>query len=139
VTVPLRAAKHGIQSLQPASHGSALPARDQSLLAGRTVSQVWWFALILSAVIAVTDAILTHIVLITLLAVGPFCGLLTGRWVRTAIVGLWAVTLGVVLGFPDKIWDTRTQLVDLGTVAAVALLSTIAATLVERRRYQQIR
>jgi hypothetical protein len=30
-------------------------------------------------------------------------------------------------------------LVDLGAVATVALLSTVAATLVERRRYQQIR
>jgi hypothetical protein len=104
-----------------------------------SVNQVWGVALALCAVIAVTDAILTHVVLIALLAAGPFCGLLTGRWVRTATVGLWAVTLGLVLGFPDKIWDTRTQLVDLGAVATVALLSTVAATFIERRRYQQIR
>lgn len=139
ITLPLRAAKHGIQRLQPAHQGSAIPARDQSLLAGWSVSQVWWFALILSSIIAVTDAVLSHVVLIVLLTVGPFCGLLTGRWARTATAGIWAVVLAVLLGVPDKIWDTGTQLLDVSTVAAVALLSTFAATLVERRRYQQIR
>jgi hypothetical protein len=139
VTAPLRAAKHGIEHLQPAGRGSAVPARDQSLLAGRTVSQVWWFALILSAVIAATDVVLSHVILIALLTVGPFCGLLTGRWTRTATAGLWALALAVLLGVPDEIWDTRTQFVDLGAVAMVALLSTIAATFIERRRYQQIR
>lgn len=138
LTAPLRAVKHVIEHLQPASHGSAVPARDQSLLAGRSVSQVWWFALILSATIAATDAVLSHVILIALLAAGPFCGLLTGRWARTATAGIWAVALAVLLGIPDKIWDTRTQFVDLGAVAAVALLSTVAATLIERRRYQQI-
>ncbi len=132
VTAPLRAVKHGMQHLQPARRRS-IPALDQSLLAGRSVSQVWWFALVLSSAIAATDAILTHIVLITLLAAGPFCGLLTGRWARTAIVGIWAVCLAVILGFPDGIWGTRIQMVDLGTVAAVALLSTFAGTLIERR------
>ena len=134
VTAPLRAAKHGIEHLLPAGRGSAVPASDQSLLAGRTVSQVWWFALILSAVIAATDVVLSHVILIALLTVGPFCGLLTGRWTRTATVGIWAVALAVLLGFPDEIWGTRTQFVDLGAVTAVALLSTVAATLIERRR-----
>jgi hypothetical protein len=82
--------------------------------------------------------VLSHVILIALLAAGPFCGLLTGRWARTATAGIWAVALAVLLGIPDKIWDTRTQFVDLGAVAAVALLSTVAATLIERRRYQQI-
>jgi len=139
VTAPLRAAKHGTRRLRPARRGSGIPARDQSLLAGWSVSQVWWFALILSSMIAATDAVLSHVVLIALLAAGPFCGLLTGRWARTASVGIWSVALAVLLGFPDEIWGTRTQLVDLTPVAAVALLSTFAATLIERRRYQQIR
>ncbi len=133
ITAPLRMVKHGIARLQPTDRGSAAPARNQSLLAGVSVSQVWWFALLLTSIIAATDAILTHVVLITLLAVGPFCGLLTGRWTRTAVVGVWAVALAVILGFPDGIWGTHIQIVDLGTVASLALLSTFAATLIERR------
>jgi hypothetical protein len=139
VTAPLRATKHGIQRLQPARRGSAIPARNQSLLTGWSVNQVWGVALALCAVIAATDAVLSHVILITLLAAGPFCGLLTGRWTRTATAGIWALALAVLLGIPDEIWDTRTQFDDLGVVTAVALLSTVAATLVERRRYQQIR
>jgi hypothetical protein len=135
VTSPLRAVKRVIRHLEPARRGSVIPARDQSLLAGMSVGQVWWFALILSVMIAATDAIFTHVVLITLLVAGPFCGLLTGRWARTATAGIWAVVLAVLLGFPDGIWGTSTQLVDLGTVAGAALMSTSAATLIERRRY----
>jgi hypothetical protein len=139
VTAPLRAAKHGIQSLQPSGRVPAVRTSDRSLMAWWSVNQVWGIALALCAIIAVTDAILTHIVLIALLAAGPFCGLLTGRWTRTATVGIWAVALAVLLGFPDEIWDTHTQFVDLGAVATVAFLSTVAAMFVERRRYQQIR
>jgi hypothetical protein len=132
LTAALRAAKHGISRVRPVLRRSATPERNQSLLAGMSVSQVWWFALLLTSTIAATDTIFTHIVLITLLAAGPFCGLLTGRWTRTAIVGIWAVTLAVVLGFPDQIWGTSRQLVDLSIVAAVALLSTLAAIPIER-------
>jgi len=137
LTAPLRAAKHAIQRLQPAPSGSAIPAHDRSLLPGRSVGQVWWFALFLSLIIAVTDAVLTHVVLIALLVAGPFCGLLTGQWARAATAGVWAVALAVLLGFPDAIWGTRTQLVDIGAVACVALASTFAATLIERRRHRQ--
>lgn len=136
VTAPLRIAKRGILGLRPVPHRSPAPTSNQSLLAGMSVSQVWWFALLLTSIIAATDAILTHIVLITLLAAGPFCGLFTGRWARTAAVGAWAIGLAVVLGFPDGIWGTGIQMVDLGTVASVALLSTLAATLIERRLYR---
>jgi hypothetical protein len=71
-------------------------------------------------------------------AAGPFCGLLTGRWARTASIGIWAVVLAIPLGFPDHVWGTRTQLVDLSVVAAVALLSIFAAILIERRRYRTV-
>jgi hypothetical protein len=135
LTAPLRAVKHGIRRLKPVPRKTAIPARDQSLLTGLSVSQVWWFALILSLVIAATDVILMHVVLIVLLAAGSICGLLTGRQARTATLGLWIVALAVLLGFPDKIWGTRAQFIDLGTVVAVALLSIFAATLIERRRY----
>jgi len=135
ITAPLRATKHGMRRMRSARRGSGILASDQSLLAGRSVSQVWWFALILSSIIAATDAVLSHVVLIALLAVGPFCGLLTGRRARTATAGIWAVVLAVLLGLPDEIWDTGTQLLDVGTVVAVALLCTFAATVIERRRY----
>ncbi len=134
LTAPLRAIKRAVRASQPARRGSVLLARDQSLLRGMSVSQVWWFALALSAVVAATDAMLPHVVLISLLAAGPFCGLLTGRWAKTAAVGVWAVLLAVLLGFPDNIWGTGTEWVNLGTVATLASLSTLGAALIERHR-----
>jgi hypothetical protein len=134
LTTPLRAAKRGIRMLS-GYREVELPADDRSLLARWSVSQVWAFAFILSSIIAATDAILTNrIILIALLATGPICGLLTGRWTRTAATGIWAVILAVLLGFPDEIWDTRTLLVNVGIVAVVAILSTSAASLIERRQ-----
>ena len=121
-----------------ASTGQPAPGRDarhQSLLAGWSVSRVWWFALILSSIIAATDAMLSHVILIPLLAAGPFCALLTGRWVRTATVGIWTIVLAILLGLPDEIWGTHMQLVYLGFVAVVSLLSTSAATVIEKARY----
>ena len=112
--------------------------RDRSILAGWSVNQVWWFALALCSAIAATDAILSHVVLIAVLTAGPFCGAFTGRWAKTASVGLWAIVLAVPLGLADKIWDTRTQLVDLSAVALVALLSTLVAALAEKRSYHQM-
>jgi hypothetical protein len=109
--------------------------RHQSLLAGWSVSRVWWLALILSSIIAASDAMLSHVILIPLLAAGPFCGLLTGRWIRTATVGIWTIILAILLGIPDEIWDTHVQLVYLGFVTAVSLLSIFAATVIEKGRY----
>jgi hypothetical protein len=141
ITAPLRAAKHALQRL-PSTRPSALlstqlrpakPQREPSLLVGLSVSQVWWFALALTFLIAASDALIPHVVLIVLLTIGPFCALLTGRWTRTATVGIWALALAIPLAIPDKIWDTTTQLVDTTTVAVAALLSTSAASLIERR------
>jgi hypothetical protein len=139
LTTPLRAVKHTISRMRPAQRESVIPTSNRPLLAWGSVNQVWWFALILSSVIAATDAILTHIVLIALLVAGPLCGLLTGRWARTASAGIWAIALAILLGFPDQIWGTSTQLVDLSIVAGMALLSTCAAILIERRRYAHAR
>jgi hypothetical protein len=122
-----------------ASAGQSLPepdTRHQSLLTGWSVSRVWWLAFIISSIIAATDAVLSHVVLIPLLVAGPFCGLLTGRWIRTATVGIWAIALAIILGLPDEIWGTHVQLVYLGFVTVAALLSTSAATVIERGRYQ---
>ncbi len=120
---------------QSGAPGASIAPRARSLLPRWSVDQVWAVAFILTLVIAVTDAILTNrIILIALLVVGPLCGLLTGRWVKTATVGVWSVALAVILGFPDEIWGTRTQLVDVGAVVVVSVLSAYAATLVEKRQ-----
>jgi hypothetical protein len=141
LTAPLRAAKHGLGGMPPLLRGHLRPpggstplVAERSLLAGCSVRQVWWFALALCAVIAATDAVLTHVVLIAVLTVGPVCCVLTGRWVRTASVGLWAFALAVLLGVPDRIWGTHTQVIDLVAVATSAMLSTSAASLIERHR-----
>ncbi|HEY5261682.1 MAG TPA: sulfotransferase [Solirubrobacteraceae bacterium] len=105
---------------------------DLSLFGGLSIAQISWFALILCSVVAVTDALDSRVILIPLLVTGPLCGLLTGRWTRTAIAGIWAVVLAVLLCVPDEIWGTSTQLSYLGTVVAAALLSTSAATAIEK-------
>ena len=97
-----------------------VPAREQSLFAGWSIRRVWYLALAISSLVAATDAILgRHVILIGLLIAGPCCGLLTGRWARTATVGAWAIVLAVVLGVPDEIWGTSTHLVFLGAVGIV--------------------
>jgi hypothetical protein len=45
------------------------------------------------------------------------------------------VALGILLGVPDEIWGTHVQLIYLGFVAAVSLLSTSAAIIIEKGRY----
>jgi Sulfotransferase family len=124
-----------------ASAGQSLPEPDthhQSLLAGWSVRRVWWLSLILTSIIAATDAMLTHVILIPLLVAGPLCALLTGRWARTAAVGIWVVVLAILLGIPDEIWDTHMQVVYLGFVAAAALLSISAASVIEKSRYHTL-
>jgi hypothetical protein len=135
LTAPLRALKHGTQRLWQIPSESALHAYDQSLLARWSVRRVWWLAFILSMVIAITDAILDNgVILIALLGTAPCCGLLTGRWMRTATIAIWTVALAVLLCIPDEIWDTSTQLVNVSAVVAAGLLSTVAASFIERRR-----
>ena len=121
----------GRQPMPPA----LVPAHEQSLLAGWSIKRVWYLALAISSLIAATDAILgAHVILIGLLIAGPCCGLLTGRWARTATAGGWAIALAVVLGLPDGIWGTSTHLVFLGAVVIVAAVSTSSAAIIERRR-----
>ncbi|MGA9876762.1 MAG: sulfotransferase [Solirubrobacteraceae bacterium] len=108
--------------------------RDQSLFGNLSITQLSWLALILCSVIAVADALDSHVILIPLLVAGPLCGLLTGRWTRTAIAGIWAIVLAMLLCIPDEIWGTSAQLAYLGAVISVALLSTSAATAIEKGR-----
>jgi hypothetical protein len=137
LTAPLRAAKRAVRRMQPSDRASPVRASDRSLVSGWSVNQIWWFALALCATIAATDAILSHVALIAVLALGPCCGAFTGRWRRTACVGIVAIALAVPLGLADRIWDTRAQMVDLAVVAVIALLSTVVTVLVGKRREHQ--
>lgn len=87
----------------------------------------------LCALVALVDALLGHrVILIGLLIVGPCCAVFTCRWARTALVGGWAVALGLLLGVPDNIWGTVTHMAFLGAVFVVAVVSTLSAGIAER-------
>ena len=105
---------------------------QESLLAGWPVKRLWVLGLEISFVVAAIDAMLgNRVILIGLLIVGPCCVVLTGRWVPTALTGLWVISLAVVLGLPDGIWGTAIFFIWLGAVAMVALASAVAAAFIE--------
>ena len=100
---------------------------------GWPANGAWILGLALCVPVAATDAFLGHhVVLIGLLIVGPCCAVFTGRWSRVALVGAWAIGLAVVLGVPDGIGASGTQLVFLGVVVVVTAIGTAATAAVER-------
>ena len=112
------------------------PNGDRSLITGWSVRRLWYLALAISSVVAAIDAILGHhVILIWLLVVGPCCALLTGHWARTATAGAWAITLAVMLGFPDNVWGTSAHLAFLGPVVIVTIVSTASAAMIEAIRW----
>ena len=116
------------------SDRSRFRLESKSLVSRWPVRKLWFLGLAISIAIAAIDAVLGHrVILIGLLIAGPCLVLLTGRWVPTGLTGLWVIALAVVLGFPDGIWGTGTHLVFLAAVAAVALISTLAAAVIEIR------
>jgi hypothetical protein len=105
---------------------------QESLLAGWPVKRLWFLGLAGSVIVAAIDAMLgNRVILIGLLIVGPCCVVLTGRWVPTALTGLWVISLAVMLGLPDGIWGTAIFFIWLGAVAVVALASTAAAAFIQ--------
>jgi cation:H+ antiporter len=119
--------------LAPARRGPS-PVHQPLLLPGWRVGQVWATALVLTVLVAATDAALGHrVVLIGMLIIGPCGVLITGRWIPTGLTGLWAVGLAVVLGVPDGIWGTSTHLAFLAAVAVVAVVATTAAGVIQGR------
>jgi cation:H+ antiporter len=109
--------------------------RRESLLPGWTVGRLWVVSLAVSGVVASVDAgIGPRVVLIGMLIVGPCTALLTGRWVPTALTGLWAAGLAVALGLPDGIWGTPTHLAFLTAVGSIAVTTTLAAALISSAR-----
>lgn len=106
--------------------------RRESLLPGWPVNRLWALGLAISFMVAAIDAGLgSRAVLIGLLIVGPCCVLLTGRWVPTALTGMWVIILAVALGVPDGIWGTGVFFTWLTAVTVVAIASTAAAALIQ--------
>lgn len=106
--------------------------RQESLLAGWPVRRLWVLGLEISVIVAAIDAMLGNgVILMGLLIIGPCCVLLTGRWVPTALTGLWVTGLAVGLGLPDGIWGTAIFFTWLGAVVVVALASTVAAAFIQ--------
>jgi cation:H+ antiporter len=109
--------------------------RRESLLPGWSARRVWALSFLLCAAVAACDAASgPRLVLIGLLIAGPGCALLTGRWAETAVTSCFALTLGVVLGFPDQVFATVTQYASLAAVAAAGLAATLGAAALQRRR-----
>jgi len=79
-----------------------------------------------SSVAAVVDAWMGRRLIISGFAlIAPFCVAFTGRWLRTAVAGAWAICLVVVLGVPDGIWGTRLETSLIGAAVFVAVSSTL--------------
>ena len=109
-------------------------AAAESLLPGWPARRLWILGLTVPLIVAAADAALgARAVLIGLLILGPCCALLTGRWVPTGLTGLWVTGLAVMLGVPDGIWGTGTQVIFLATVAGAAAACTVAAALIAAR------
>jgi hypothetical protein len=135
--IPALAAVLGasIALLAIAALGPFPSLRGKSLLSGWPVGRLWALSLLLPVLVAAVDAALgPAVVLIGLLIVGPCSALLTGRWLPTALTGLWVIGLAVVLGIPDGIWGTVTHLAFISAVTSVALTTIAAAALIGRAR-----
>ena len=124
----------------PSGRGSEPAGRlggEAALALGWSPARVWRASLAVCAVVATVDAVTGHrIILMGLLATGPCCALLSGRWRRTAATGLLALGLGVLLGFPDRVFATYTQYAFLAAIAVVAVTATGGAAVIERRSMQ---
>jgi cation:H+ antiporter len=108
---------------------------DAGLLPGWSVARAWHASLAVCAMVAAVDAATGHrLILIGLLALGPCCALLGGRWRRTAATGLIALGLGVLLGVPDGVFATYIQYAFLAAIAIVACFTTACAAVIEQRR-----
>lgn len=95
---------------------------------------VWALSALLCLAVAVIDAATgRHLVLISLLAIGPCAALYTARWRRTASIALLALGLAVLLGIPDGVFGTDTQYAQLASVILVGVCAVAGAAVLERR------
>jgi hypothetical protein len=87
---------------------------------------LWQLGIASSSLAAVIDASTgRRIVLSGFVLIAPVCAALTGRWLRTAAAGAWAIFLIVVLGVPDGIWGTRLETSLICIAVFVAVSSTL--------------
>ena len=94
---------------------------------------LWQLGMAWSSVAAVVDASTgRRVVLSGFVLIGPACVLFTGRWLRTAVAGVWAIWLIVVLGIPDGIWGTGLERFLIGLAVLVAVSSTLALVITVR-------
>jgi hypothetical protein len=107
--------------------------RDRWALTEPSAVLLWELGMAWSSLAAVVDAATgRRIVLSGFVLLGPYCVLCTGRWLRTAVAGAWAIGLVVVLGIPDGIWGTRLQAILIGLAVFVAVSSTLALAITIR-------
>jgi cation:H+ antiporter len=132
----------------PETRARALPIADPVVgngKRGRTHVSLWprsWspsrlaaLGCVLMATVAATDALLgPRAILIGLLIVGPCCGVLTGRGILAAALGLLALGCAVAVAVPDGIWLTWTQLAFTLAIGVVAVVATAVAALADRAR-----
>ena len=101
---------------------------------GWSTRRLWGLSFLLCLAVAALDAGTgRHLILIGALIVGPCCALLTGRWMRTALTGVFALSLGALLGVPDGIFRTYVHYAFLAAIAVVTITATLSAAWLQRR------
>ena len=110
-------------------------AKGNTLVPGWSVSQISVLGFLLTAAVAAVDSALgSRVLLLGLVVVGPCCTLLARRWRLTALAGVWAIGLAVVLGLPDGIWATYSHAAFLASISVVSLVATAATFLMSEHR-----
>lgn len=122
---------------KPPGHALAVPAPGRASLLPEIPSwRLWLGSVITAAAIAAIDATTgRHVILIGLLIAGPCIAVLTGKWLPTALAGVWACGLAVLLGLPDGIWATATHIAFVMAVAIAALAAAAASVVIGRARH----
>jgi hypothetical protein len=106
---------------------------EGTFVAGWNVGRIYRLSVILGlGVFVVAVAAASRVDLTGLLIVAPCCALLTGRWTRTASVGLPAVGLALVLGELSGEETTVEHVAFTIAVGLVALVNAVSAACLER-------
>ncbi len=120
----------------PAAGMPAADGQDRTAglrLPGWSIRRLWGLSFLLCLAVAALDAATgPHLILIGALIVGPCCALLTGRWRRTALTGVFALALGGLLGVPDGIFSTYVHYAFLAAIAVVTITATLSAAWLQR-------